>query len=136
MDAWEPGSFGNDSASDWLAELLETPDLSMIGEAFDAVLAAGDDALEVQAGEEGIAAADVVAWINGRGGKSDDNGDRIEDWINEHELEVSDSMLKKARRVVDRVFNSPSELREAWEESDDFDDWRAALAELKERLNG
>lgn len=135
MDAWEPGSFGNDTASDWLGELLETPDLSMIGDAFDAVLSAGDETLESQSGEEGIAAADVVAWIYGRGGASDDTSDRIEDWINEHELEVSEALVKKARRVVDRVFNPPSELREAWEESDDFEEWRKALAALKERLS-
>ena len=135
MDAWDAGAFGNDTACDWLAELVETSDLSMIKEAFDAVLAAGGETLEMQAGEEGIAAADVVAWINGRGGESDESGERIEEWINEHELEVADALVKKARRVVDRVFNVPSELREAWEESDDFDSWRRAVEGLRERLS-
>lgn len=135
MDAWEPGAFGNDTACDWLAELVETSDLAMIKDAFDTVLGAGDESVEMQAGEEAIAAADVVAWIYGRAGTADDSGDRIEEWINEYELEVSEALVKKARRVVDRVFNSPSELREAWEESDEFDSWREALTGLKDRLS-
>ena len=134
MDAWDADALGNDTATDWLAEVVETSDLGMILEAFDTVLSAGDDTVELQAGEEAIAAAELVAWLAGQPGKSGDHADMIETWIDENELEFTDSLAKKARRSIDRVFNNPSELREAWEEGEDFDDWKAELAKLKERL--
>ena len=134
MDAWDADALGNDTATDWLAEVVETTDLGMILEAFDTVLSAGDDTVELQAGEEAIAAAELVAWLAGQPGKSGDHADMIETWIDENELEFTDSLAKKARRSIDRVFNNPSELREAWEEGEDFDDWKAELAKLKERL--
>lgn len=135
MDAWDASAFGNDSASDWLTELLESNDMSMIKEAFDSVLAMGDEPVEMQVGEEGIAAADVVAWLYGRPGKADEFGEQIESWMDEHELEVSEPQVKKARKVVDRVLKAPSELRDEWEASDDFESWTKALADLKERLS-
>ena len=49
MDAWDADAFGNDTATDWLAEVVETSDLGMILEAFDSVLGAGDDRVELQA---------------------------------------------------------------------------------------
>ena len=135
MDAWDADAFGNDSANDWLAELVETSDLGMIHEAFDGVLGCGDLSVELQAGEEAIAAAEVVAWLNGQPGKSGDHVDQIEAWMEDNELEFSDSLVKKATRGVDRVYNHPSELREEWEKGEDFDDWKAELAKLKQRLS-
>lgn len=135
MDAWDADALGNDTATDWLAEVVESSDLGMILEAFDTVLGAGDETVELQAGEEAIAAAELVAWIAGQPGKSGDHSDAIEAWMDENELEFTDSLAKKARQSIDRVFNNPSELREAWEEGEDFDDWKAELAKLKERLN-
>lgn len=135
MDAWDAGAFGNDSATDWLAELVDTSDLGMIHEAFDEVLAAGDETVEIQIGEEAIGAAEVVAWLAGQPGKSGDHADLIEGWLDDNELEFTESLARKARKTIDRVFNRPSELREAWEESDDYDDWKTELASLKERLS-
>ncbi|MEM9238192.1 MAG: DUF4259 domain-containing protein [Verrucomicrobiota bacterium] len=135
MDAWEAHAFGNDSANDWLAEVVESSDLSMIQEAFDSVLGAGDEMVDMQAGEEAVAAAEVVAWLSGHPGKNGDHADLIEGWLEDNELEFSDALAKKSKRVVDRVFNHPSELREAWEASDDFDDWKKELADLKDRLS-
>ncbi len=134
MDAWDADAFGNDTATDWLAEVVETSDLGMILEAFDSVLGAGDDRVELQAGEEAIAAAELVAWLAGQPGKGGDHSDAIEGWIDNNELEFTESLARKARRSIDRVFNHPSELREAWEEGEDFEDWKAELAKLKERL--
>jgi hypothetical protein len=91
--------------------------------------------VELQAAEEAIAAAELVAWLSGQPGKNGDHSDQIEGWLGDNELEFTESLAKKARKVIDRVFNNPSELREAWEEGEDFDDWKAELAKLKERLN-
>lgn len=134
MDAWDSGAFGNDSANDWLAELLETSDMGMLVEAFDAVLGSGDEPVDVQAGEEAVAAAEVVACMAGKAGRVGDVADRVESWMDEYELEADNKLAAKARKAVDRVFNEPSELREAWDEEGGLDDWRSALADLKDRL--
>lgn len=134
MDAWDTTPFANDSASDWLDELVAGGTIAMVDEAIDAVLGCGDDPVEETTGEEGIAAAEVTAWLYGRPGKSAEDTEALEDWIDDQELDEDDGRLRRARKAVDRVFNEPSELREAWEEAGEFEDWRKSLADLKDRL--
>lgn len=134
MDAWDASALGNHAAADWLTELLENADLNMIEDAFDVVLGRGDELVDLQAGEEGIAAAELAAWISGNTGGSDEFGELIDAWIDEYEMEATESMTRRAKSVVDRVFNRPSELRDQWEENEHFEDWRSSLAEVKARL--
>ncbi len=134
MDAWDSSAFGNDSANDWLAELLETSDIGMVVAAFDTVLGTGDEVVDLQDGEEAVAAAEVVACMAGKPGKVGDVVERVESWMDEYELEIDGALASKARRAVDRVYNEPSELREGWEEDGGVDEWRNALADLKDRL--
>lgn len=134
MGAWDTASFANDSASDWLAELLEGGDLGMIDEAIDAVLGWGEDFLEASMAEEAIAAAEVTAWLHGRPGPTSEETEGLEGWVEDQEVEDDDGRVRRAIRAIDRVFNRPSELRETWEEAADFEDWRKALTHLKDRL--
>jgi hypothetical protein len=133
MGAWDTTSFANDSASDWLAELVESGSIDMVDEAIDAVLG-GEDELEASVAEEGIAAAEVTAWLYGRPSKGADDAEGLDNWIDDQELDDDDGRLRRARKVVDRVFNRPSELRETWEEAGEIEDWRKSLTELKDRL--
>lgn len=134
MGAWDVTAFGNDSACDWLAELRESEGSAMIDEAIDAVLGSGDEYIEASVAEEGLAAAEVVAWIGGNPSKADEVGDELQDWIDDQDIDVETSLQRLALRVVDRVFNEPCELLDLWKESEDFSDWRKSLADLKERL--
>lgn len=134
MGAWDTTAFGNDSACDWLAELKESEGSALIDEAIDAVLGLGDDLIEASTAEEGIVAAEVVAWIAGNPSKSDEAGDDLQDWIDYQDIDVESGLLELAVRVVDRVFNEPCELLDFWKESEDFPQWRKSLADLKERL--
>ncbi len=134
MGSWNASAFGNDAAADWLAELMESNGWSMVDEAVSAVLGAGDEAIDEQSGAEAVAAAEVVAWVLGQPGADDDDSEGLEDWIGEQEFEPDAARARKAKRAVDRVFNEPSELREIWEDSGEFDDWRKALTDLKDRL--
>lgn len=134
MDAWDTTAFANDSASDWLSELVESGSIEMVDEAIDAVLGGGGDGLEASVAEEGVAAAEVTAWLYGRPGKSAEDTDALETWIDEQELDEDEGRLKRARKLVDRVFNDPCELKDVWEESGEFEDWRKSLTQLKDRL--
>ncbi|GAA5484034.1 DUF4259 domain-containing protein [Haloferula sargassicola] len=136
MGSWDTTAFANDTAADWLAELVESNGWEMIDEAFSSILAAGDDFIEAQQGEEGIAAAEVVAWINGQPGSTAEDTDALEQWIDEQEFESDTSRAKRARKVVDRIFNEPSELRDQWEDEGEFEEWRKELTSLKDRLAG
>ncbi|BCX50216.1 conserved hypothetical protein [Haloferula helveola] len=134
MGSWDTTSFGNDAACDWLAELLDSGSMAMIDDALDSVLSSGDEPIESPAGEEAVAACEVLAWIQGRPGPSSDETEGLEDWVDEQEPDEDDGRLRRARRAIDRIFNHPCELREAWEESADFDEWRKSLTDLKGRL--
>jgi len=134
MGAWDTTVFGNDSACDWLSELMESEGSGMLEEALDAVLGLGDDVIEASVAEEGLAAAEVVAWAGGNPKPTDEAGDDLQSWIDDQDVEAEGSLQQRALRVVDRVFNEPCELLESWQESEDFAEWRKSLADLKERL--
>lgn len=134
MGSWDTTPFANDSAGDWLAELVEGGTIAMVDEAIDAVLGSGDEVIELTVGEEGIAAAEVTAWLYGRPGKSAEDTDALEGWVDEQEIDEEEDRLGRARKAVDRVFNEPSELLESWQESGEFEEWRKSLTDLKDRL--
>ena len=54
--------------------------------------------------------------------------------MNDHQLEVDDDLLALAQAALHRI-GSDSELKELWEETDDFDAWSATLTDLKKRLD-
>ena len=61
MGAWGHGSFSNDAALDWLAE-LRGGDPDLFGEALDRIVAAEDDVyLDVDDCSAALAAAEIVA---------------------------------------------------------------------------
>lgn len=64
MGAWGYGSFENDDALDWLAEL---DDVSQLDEALDSVIEHGDGYIEADDGWIAIAAGEMVAALNGHG---------------------------------------------------------------------
>ena len=60
----------------------------------------------------------------------------LQDWIERIGAGPSPALLAKARAAVRKIRDEPSELRELWEESDDFQGWLASLDGLLGRLNG
>lgn len=130
---WEAGSFDNDDALDWVWELSESDDLSLVE---DALLAAVETTgyLEAPTASVAIAAAEVVAVLRGypRPGLPAD----VTSWVLAHPHTVSDDLLATARAAVNRVQDiETSELAELWSESDEMmEEWRLDLAKLLKRL--
>jgi hypothetical protein len=135
MGAWSHESFGNDDACDWLAQLEEQDDFSVVESAFDAVIDVGADYLEAPEACEAIAAAEVVARAQGNVGSQDDISQDIDAWLQRVKVKPSATVIAKARRALDRIQTEPSELMELWEESDDADAWRAAVKALAARVS-
>jgi len=131
MGAWGHESFANDSAMDWLGDLLEgdaSGITSALGEVADAD---ADTYLEVDESSAALAAAELVAAAQGKG--DDRLNDDAREWLKEHRNEVADIDVGLAQRAVERVFAS-SELRELWDESAPDGDWHAEVKELLLRL--
>lgn len=122
MGTWASGSFGNDAALDFVAELKDFAALHGTLIKFE------KNAGELDADEAAIAlaACDLLAAAIGR--PSADLPD-APDFENE---EISDDLLDSAKAIVRRV-REKSELAELWSEEDDAE-WQAALDGLLHRL--
>lgn len=131
MGAWETGSFDNDDALDWLFDLEDSADTSVISAALQDVLGKGDDYLEVPECSVGIAAAEVIAALSENpAAKLPDNAKA---WIETNaDLEIT-NLISKALKAV-KLIREDSELKEVWDESADADAWYHTVDNLIERL--
>lgn len=130
MGTWGIKTFDNDGNSDWLWELEETDDASLLEKSLNP---GNDDYLEAPDGEVILAAAEIINAI--KNGPRDDLPEEAIGWINAHkELDVS-TLVPKAIAMIDRVLGEKSELKELWQENkEDFPLWRDDVNDLKERL--
>ncbi len=129
MGAWGTGSLENDDAADWIAELgtLAPDDLKKIF-----IRAADDPAyLEVPAASIAVAAAEVVAALNGSPAVGAPQA--IVEWTKKHPQCLSPELKKVASRALDRVRRN-SEVKDLWMEADGLNDWIASVQELQSRL--
>lgn len=133
MGAWGTGIFDNDTACDWAHELEGQRDLRVIERTLDAVLD-GDDAPDADIGEEALAAAEALARLQGHWGVRNSYTERMDAWVEAAGLTPPAALVDKAHAAIDRILGTDSELAELWGESDEFDGWKAAVAELRGRL--
>ena len=133
MGAWGTGTFENDSASDWVYELEAARDIGPVRAALEATLAAAGEYLDADVATTGLAAAEVVAALGGRGRAG--LPEEVRDWVAHHPIEVTPDLLGAARDAVDAIL-AASELRDLWEESAEFLAWQADVTELRSRLEG
>src|SRR5829696_1453297 len=114
MGTWGAESFANDMAMDWVAELEEATDLRVVREALGA--ATSDGYLDADVGSVGLAAAEVVAAL--RKQPSADLPEEVMAWVDAHDDEPDDELLRKALEAVDAIADSSqSELRDLWHEA-------------------
>lgn len=131
MGAWSHEPFGNDTALDWAAELATASDLSVIESAFDAV---NDDAqayLDASAGEEAVAAAQVLAGLMTPALLASACPESIQAWARQVTAQPNPALKRKARQALQRVLSESSELRDLWEETDDYAAWQDSLRGLQ-----
>ena len=130
MGAWGYGPFENDDALDWLGELVAAKNWRPVEAALAAV--AGDDARELGSREcsAALAACEMVAAKLGRplpGLPSEASG-----WL--ATVGAPDTALPDVAREAIAAIRRESELRDLWEETDDFAAWCDGLEDLKIRL--
>jgi hypothetical protein len=129
MGTWGTGNFDNDKAADYAATFQDDPNETLLLETLGAVAAEGYP--EAPEACEALAAAEIIAAVLGKGVRG-----LPEDLLlsaNNLSLSNPDAAQKLARRAIKAVLKK-SELKELWEDTDDYDAWVAALEGLLERL--
>lgn len=133
MGCWAIDSFGNDDAADWLGNLIESNDLSPARQAVSAVLAE-DDYLDAPYATEALAAIAVVAAALGRPTTSAKGHPDLLAWVAQVKPNPDSSLVSDSIRAIDRILAADSELRDLWEETDEFNEWQANVVELRAAL--
>ena len=130
MGAWGHGSFENDTALDWVFGLTEEGgDISSVEQALDVVPGLEVDADE---GSEALAAAEVIAALMGKG--RDCLPEELAEWVSNAQPVDVEPLRTKALKALDAVLSEDSELRELWEESEDFEAWKSDVEGLRSLL--
>ncbi len=140
MGAWGHKNFENDDAGDWVYDLEMSNDKSVIHQALDGVLT-NEDYLEAPDCCVALAAAEVV--LAGRTGDHSRVPEDVSSWlkrkhgfIKKKPVTFESEDVSKSIEAISKIVES-SELKELWEESDDFQPWleleNDLIAKLKEQ---
>jgi len=132
MGAWGTGNFDNDTALDWVYDLEDREDLSLVVDTIDAVLQ--EEYIDTTVAEEALVAIEVLARLKGNFGKDNAYSEDVDKWVKNHPLQVEDALLQKAKEAIDMILSDKSELKELWEEVDEYDVWSSEVLDLKDRL--
>lgn len=135
MGAWDVDAFGNDDACDWSYQLEKVKDLSLLDRTLSKVVEKGNAYVESPDSCEALAAAEVVARLQGNWGTRNAYTEPADKWVETTKLQIAPELARKAHQAIDRILAKDSELRELWEESDSFDAWLASIEDLKSRIN-
>ena len=131
--AWDVGPFDNDDALDWVWELSESDDLSVVKNALQSAINTSGY-LEAPTGSIALAAAEVVAALKGK--PRAQLPAEVSAWVENYESEVDDSLVQAARQAIVQVQNAESsELAQLWSDSPELlNQWHKDLANLVQRL--
>ena len=128
MGAWGTGSFENDDAMDWLAEVEDAEDTDLVLDTLQAVL--DSDYVEADDASRAVAAAEVVAAMLGKGAPRLPK--EVAAWAKGQG--APDAELVTAAKAALKVVLEGSELRSLWDDSDEADRWEAGIKALIARL--
>ena len=131
--AWGMGPFENDDALDWVWELEESTDFSVIEAALRPATSSGSY-IEAPSGSYAIAAAEVVAALMGN--PAENLPSEISSWVATQEMKPGSNLIEWAKSAVTNVLSiEESELSQLWSEAGPgYDEWRDGLADLLKRL--
>lgn len=135
MGTWSTEPFGNDSACDWVHDLVERGDFSLVEDALRRVIETGDDYLDEDLAVEAVAAAEVLAKSRGRGTQTDAYTARVDAWLAGSSAKPDEGLFPLAHAALVRIQAPDSELAELWEESDDAGEWQDAMRRLQAALS-
>ena len=131
MGAWGINNFENDDALDWIGEFCDEPNEEALIEAFAFVNEIGDDYLEAPESSVALTAAEIVAALKNK--PSSDLPEDVKECVVNLSFKPSGEIVSNASKAVERV-KADSELKELWEETEDFSEWNKVIDDLISRL--
>jgi hypothetical protein len=134
MGAWGHQVFENDGAMDFAGTVVDGAGVTVLQDAFDQVIGIGDDFLDSSVAEEALMAAEIVARLNGKPGPQSSYFKNVDAWISRQSQKPAPALIDKARHAVKRILGENSEIVELWQDSDQFELWRAGIENLQARL--
>jgi hypothetical protein len=132
MSVLETGNFSNDEATDWLYDLEETYGPELLSDAFN-VITSGDFHEQADCCIA-LAAAEIVAAAKGK--PAPDLPDDARKWLGNQDtgdVNKIKALNKKAIIAVKKI-QAHSELRDQWEDSDEWHSWNMVVEGLLKRL--
>ncbi len=144
MGAWGAGSFENDTASDWAADLASGGGLDMVRDTLHTAAACPPgEYLESDEGAAALAAAEVVAAAKGRpltAVAMGSSGPHALAWAKAHPAAGKAELVALALDALDRVEGAESELSELWAAElgagAGSREWFGEVEDLRNRLAG
>jgi len=132
MGAWGIGSFDNDSARDFVQEIVEDGSVAL-REAFEVVLDPDLNFVEAEEGHRTLAAAEVLAAVlTGDTSRLTDAGLRA--WVAGADAAELAGLRGVAHAAVSRVLTGDSELPDLWADAGDEAAWRAEVERVRGAL--
>ncbi len=123
MGAWDTTAFGNDDASDFAMDLIEsTQPIKVLSNVL--ARASQADYLEAPDGSQMVAAAAIAAAACS--GTNAHLSPNLQTWIAGREADLK-PLAQFAARAIQRVRAEDSELSELWQEGDDGAEWLQEL---------
>lgn len=131
MGAWGVNAFENDTALDWVYDLEDATDISILAVSLEPQLSEPD---YLDSGDACVmlAAAETIAALAGKPAR--DLPDEVVFWVDAMEARPDAGLLDEALAAIGRVLGGHSELAELWADSDSHDHWVASVEHLRTRL--
>jgi hypothetical protein len=135
MGAWGHLNFENDTALDLVYE-IEEKGADRIKNAIEAINSREEDAfLDSDLCTEALAAIEYIAAVKDKA--SEDFPEDAEEWLtpaNKETLLAIRNLVPKSKQAIDRIQHN-SELKDLWEETEDFANWTKVLEGLATRIS-
>jgi hypothetical protein len=136
MGTWAVDAFGNDYAQDWAQDLHETSNMDAVEDTLNTALDGAAGELEAPIAAEVLVAIEVLARLQGKGGVRGRDSVAVDEWVEARKPKARPraDLADKAVRALDRILSEQSELRALWEDSEHYEEWRAAVEDLRARV--
>lgn len=130
MAAWGTKTFEEDTANDWIQELIDAEDPREF--LVDSV-STEPGFLEADQGSVVLAAAETLIALldEPRVGVPGE----LVDWVGDNQCDDVSDLPETAVESIDRVLSDESELRTIWSEAEDFDEWLENVEQMRDVLD-
>ncbi len=133
MSAWGISNFENDTALDWVNEVVHRKEIESFKESVELFLKSFSvENTSLMDCSKFLAIAETMAALLGSPGQ--DFPEELQDWIETKYIKIEASTVESAKRGVQMIMND-SEAKEMYLDSGYFKSWQKAQKDLIKRLS-